>query len=313
MKVSKKIKVRGPISEKTLRAAHNAKSQKIIDIKAIREAKAYSEQLEHNQKQEDFSEFDGLHALYIDAQHRIAEFIEQFSCLPYCNKLNSLYDEAEDIYMPGGPPMSPITRSYFTCWTAFDMKVGVKKETYTTVMIDVHKEFGGQPEFIKVLENMQNSYMGLYLNEGHDEQFVYLKELYTNKKFKIISPSKYMGVPGEIWYVRLFSDPFGLLDYSVAFTTPYVIIDTTNRCFYPENNWNSFIVQNMNKTNLKDQNKAYYNFMKYGLSKHYWLEYVFLSYANHREDAIWSTGYPDKPETLPHSPKFEGVSPWENI
>jgi hypothetical protein len=52
-------------------------------------------------------------------------------------------------------------------------------------------------------------------------------------------------------------------------------------------------------------------FMKHGLSRqqmnyprpgmHYWNEYVFEGYCNHRDDMIILAGYPDIPLSRPHS------------
>ena len=130
---------RGPIAEKVLRAIHKIKNQKIIDLSAWKTANNYQNQLEKERENKDFSHLDPLHALYMDVQHRISEFIEQFSLLPESHALNKRHNEAEDLYLPSGPPMSPLTRTYFFCWAAFDMTVGIKRETYTTVMLEIHK------------------------------------------------------------------------------------------------------------------------------------------------------------------------------
>ncbi len=190
------------------------------------------------------------------------------------------------------------------------MSVGIKKETYTTVMIDCLKAFGASSDFIRILECMQNSRMGFYICEKCDGQFVYLKELYTNKITKVFVPSGYGGVSGELWFVRLLPDPFGLFkDYSVAFTSPYIIVNappgkpvTVNRdLFYPEQAWLTFIERSLALENKKNLKSSYYHLMKYGIGKHYWLEYIFLAYVNFNPSAIWLTGFPDKPKTLPHA------------
>jgi hypothetical protein len=104
------------------------------------------------------------------------------------------------------------------------------------------------------------------------------------------------------------------LDYYITFTTPYVIINALarrrtgniNELMYSEKGWLDFIERNLSKIKVKETERAYYLFMKYGPSKHYWLEYVFLAYTNHQENMIMLTGTPDKPETLPHSSQFVG-------
>lgn len=122
---------------------------------------------------------------------------------------------------------------------------------------------------------------GLYIHQKYDGKFVYVKELYSNREIKVHSSSRYYGVPGEIWFVRLFPDPFGINDYAVAFTTPYVIINRQNQkstfslnTFYKEADWLQFIKRSLVKIKIKIKIKvkvqeiAYYDFMKYGLIKH---------------------------------------------
>ena len=38
---------------------------------------------------------------------------------------------AEDIYMPSGPPMSPLTKSYFLYWGFFDLCLGIMSDPRT--------------------------------------------------------------------------------------------------------------------------------------------------------------------------------------
>ena len=37
--------------------------------------------------------------------------------------------KAQDMYTPGYPPMSPITVSYYGCWTIYDLPIGKDDET----------------------------------------------------------------------------------------------------------------------------------------------------------------------------------------
>ncbi len=46
---------------------------------------------------------------------------------------------------------------------------------------------------------------------------------------------------------------------------------------------------------------AYEQLMKYGLSRHYWNEYIFESYVNHVKEAIFLAGIPDIALSRPHS------------
>jgi hypothetical protein len=41
--------------------------------------------------------------------------------------------------------------------------------------------------------------------------------------------------------------------------------------------------------------------LKHGPTLHYWNEYVFEGYVNHRHEAIFLAGFPDVPESRPQS------------
>jgi hypothetical protein len=155
---------------------------------------------------------------------------------------------------------------------------------------------------------MQESRMGLYLHEGTENKRIILKELITDKKMSCVSPSGYIGTPGEIWFARIFPEPFPELTfgYSVVFTTPYVVGKVEDGYFKNTgnlNNWLAFLDRTLPKTGESDRIRSYENLMKYGLNRHYWNEYIFEGYENHTDHVVFLTGIPDLPDSLPHSAK----------
>jgi hypothetical protein len=73
-----------------------------------------------------------------------------------------------------GPPMSPLTPSYFTTWAFFDVQFGASRETMGTTILRV-AELTGLPKWIlDVVGLMHQSRMGFYVNCG-------IKELSQNK------------------------------------------------------------------------------------------------------------------------------------
>jgi hypothetical protein len=143
---------------------------------------------------------------------------------------------------------------------------------------------------IKIFECMHNSRMGFYIHQGVSGRFVHLRELVTQNQIKAIVPSGCMGSQGEIWLARIMPEPFAKLNYgySVVFTTPYIISEMRNGRFVSSNekSWNLFFEKNLGKTKIEDKNRAYEFFMKYGLNRHYWNEYIFEGYVNHQDDMI---------------------------
>ena len=64
---------------------------------------------------------DPLHTVYLAVQHAASIFAERVSVLDEFEPYYKIVVKAEDEYMPSGPPMSPLTRSYFTTWAFFDL------------------------------------------------------------------------------------------------------------------------------------------------------------------------------------------------
>ncbi|OGT57956.1 MAG: hypothetical protein A3F43_03075 [Gammaproteobacteria bacterium RIFCSPHIGHO2_12_FULL_42_10] len=69
----------GPIAQKLIRSATKLMKNKIIDINAWKSAKSYNAHLQKIHLEKDLSHLNPLHALYMDTQHRIVDFAEQFS------------------------------------------------------------------------------------------------------------------------------------------------------------------------------------------------------------------------------------------
>src|SRR5262249_34842894 len=97
-------------------------------------------------------------------------------------------------------------------------------------------------------------------------------------------------------------------DYAVVFTTPYIAGTLKDKqTFSPatEPDWVAYFERNLDQTGVEDPELAYAYLMKYGLSRHYWNEYIFLAYLNHQPDRIVLAGFPDIPSSLPHSKEGE--------
>lgn len=304
---------RGPIARKVIASARQHLQQKVANIAEWREAKVRAEDYRKTLiSQDKLAEYDPLHGLYIYGQNQLSVLIEQISDLPVLDRLASAYSEAQEEYMPSGPPMSPLTISYFTSWGAFDLSSsGAKKETLCTIATDFCKSQQVDEGLIELFETMQRSRMGVYRHEGVSGPFLFLRELVTNNEIKAISPSGYLGNPGEIWFARVLPPPFETeaFDYSLVFTTPYVLGKLGQRReFVPfvEEDWLAYFKRNLPRTNNEAEAPAYCHLMKYGLNRNYWNEYIFLSYRNHRQDMIFLEGFPDIPASLPHATEGKG-------
>lgn len=307
MKTEKNSMNRSPIAGKIIAEMTEIIRKKVIDISDIKKAKIRAEELEATiSSEKDLARLDPLHAVYVYGQNKMSVLVEQLAELPVMSELAEAYAMAEQEYMPSGPPISPLTLSYFSCWAFFDLCVGSMRESFGSIAIEVCKSLDVDKGLIRVFKKMQASRMGFYVQDGFPGQHVMLREFLTEKRIKAIVPSGYRGEQGEIWLARIMPEPFEELPlgYSVVFTTPYVIGMVRRELFYQVSDqaeWQAFFERTLGKTGEKNAPAAYEQFMKYGLSRHYWNEYIFEAYVNYNQGAILLTGFPDIPLSRPHS------------
>lgn len=185
------------------------------------------------------------------------------------NRFVKLLAKAEEEYAPVGPPMSPLTTSFFTCWAFFDACVGLAEETIGTTTMAVGSAFGMHDELVRVIGLMQDSRMAIYAHEGFDGDRVLLRELVTNRVCKAISPSGYLGRRGELWFVRVLPPPAPGLEEHVVFTTPYLLIHPDER------EWLAYFQRTLPDAPTVDRIAAYEHHMKFGPARDYWAEFVF--------------------------------------
>ena len=173
-KLKGKMSGHGPISKKVLSDLKKSINRKVMDIAEFKNAKIYVENLEKTTiSDKELSRFDPLHGVYVYAQNKISVLVEQLAELPVLSKLTNAYADAQDLYMPSGPPMSPLTKSYFYCWGFFDLCVGIKKESFGSVVIDLCQALNVDQGLIKIFKCMQNSRMGFYVHEGTSGRYVF--------------------------------------------------------------------------------------------------------------------------------------------
>jgi hypothetical protein len=239
---------------------------------------------------------DPVHAAYVLVQHITSVFAENVSRLPEMRKFAEEVGKAEDEYLPDGPPMSPLTRSYFTSWAFFDHRIGETTDTLASCLIDANDIIWMNPDQLDALRKMNESRMGIYEHQGWRENYVQLRELITDRESVCHVASGYRGKAGELWYVRLLPPLVPeLATYHVAFTTPYILIGTSKK------DWIDFLRRSLVGIKASSEVEALHRLMKFGPRRNCWNEFVFLAYHHHQADAIYLSGIPDLKSTLPHA------------
>jgi hypothetical protein len=237
---------------------------------------------------------DPLHAVYVAVQNVTSIFAERVSQHAEFNPYYRLAARAEDEYMPGGPPMSPLTGSYFTTWAFFDLQFGPDGETIGTCLLDVADPLGLGEEVTEAVRLMFETRMGIYEHVGVKNGRCVLRELITDDEYECSVPAGYPGSKGELWFVRL-CPPVEPVDYRVAFTTPYVLTG------FGKADWTAYLNKSLIGLTTPEKRRRLHEFLKYGREPNFWNEFVFKAYHHHRHDAIFLTGLPDVPGSLPHA------------
>jgi len=252
---------------------------------------------------------DPLHAIYIHTQNLLSVLTESLQEIPEpsLSRFFNIIGATQDTYIPDYPPMSPLTTSHFNCWLLFDISVGINKESLTTIILDLAKQLGLHKDVSDVMQVMQDSRMGIYEYMGNKGNKVLLRELTCVDIISCICPSGYQGKnKGELWFARILPPVLGLFDYSVVFTTPYVLIEPSI------NDWVKYLDRTISHKKTKTTASSLDDLMKYGLSNNYWNEYIHQSYVNYTSSVIFLRGLPDVGSTRQHSsdnPAYASILP----
>jgi len=286
-----------PIAAQVMGKMRKAVHGKLINLRSVVAGRAAAERMQKQVVTEgELAGFHPAHAAYVYAQNQVSVMSEQLTALREMAPFVDIVSKAEYLYLPSGPPMSPLTTSYFTCWAFFDACAGPANETIGTTVLELGAAFGMQPKLSRLIQSMQDSRMGLYIQRGTEGGLVVLEDIVTGDICRAVSPAGYRGRKGELWYVRVLPPSIPGGSEHVAFTTPYIILQPEVR------DWLAYFSRTFAR-NQQARVEDYERHMKYGPTRAYWNDFVFEAYVNHRQEAIFLAGLPDVPESRPHSRK----------
>jgi hypothetical protein len=267
---------------------------RVVKFAEFRAGKEYAKALQKSvTPKEELAETHPAHAAYVYAQNQMSILAEQLVQLSEMKSFVKHLASAEDEYMPSWPPVSPISTSFFVCWSTFDLGVGARRETLGDVIIAVAAECGTHPALVTLMKALQDSRMGIYRLEERDGARVRLYDLAANNTCTIVCESGYPGRVGELWYVRVLPPPLPGTEH-VAFTSPYVLTSPDEAA------WTAYLDRVVAKTPAGTREEVLEQHFKWGRSPRYWPEFVFEAYSGHESGAIFLHGLPDVAESRPH-------------
>jgi hypothetical protein len=287
---------RGPIARKVVAQLRKAKYRKFVGLNSWAEAERATAELMKAISPKGLStEIPPIAAAYSYVTNFATVLVELLLDLPELRRFRDRIERDEEEYMPEGPPMSPLTRTFFWHGVIWDLSFGLQRETLGSVLLAVGDALQMDREFLHLLDLLNRSRLGMHVHEGAAGGKVVLRELVTNERRQSICLAGYEGAPGELWLARVLPPPAPELAESVVVTTPYVILEPT------VSEWERYLERTLARIAARSPADAYHTLMKDGLAPNYWSEYVFEAYANHVTEAIFLMGLPDVPESRPHS------------
>lgn len=283
------------ISEQLIKNFKKYRLNETINLSEIRMAKRLISEINIGlikiNRNEDL---DPSHKVYTQIQNVLSFFSEQISGYKAFEAYYDMVAKFDEEFMPSYPPMSPITGSYFSYFCLCDFRFGKHKETMSTIFKDLALKFKYDKLLIKAIDNLIGSSMKFYKHLGIQDDLVELMDINTGAKQLCVNTSKYLGSPGEIWFVRLVPNLDTQFDYQIVLNTPYIIVNQN------EKDWvDYFTRQGINKNELGNENKIQ-NLMKYNIDDTYWHNYIMDGYVNFAPNCIYLTGIPDIKGSKPH-------------
>ncbi|MBI2567816.1 MAG: hypothetical protein HYV63_12365 [Candidatus Schekmanbacteria bacterium] len=289
------ITARGPVGRRLIQMLRRERGRKVVSFATMAAGAQHARDLQQSAiSRDELDKHDPSHGWYVLARHQLSIFIQQTAALRETRCFTDPINDAEDEYMPTGPPMSPLTRSYFFFCSACDLSPKGDGETLASATLDLVREIGTEPHLLAAMDALERSRMGLWVHQGLDGNRVVLRELVTDEEHRCVVPSGYRGRKGEVWLVRVLPPGAPGL-HAVVITTPYVLIRTAPA------HWLAYLDRALGSCPAEQRRKVYPLLMKYGENPRYWPEYVFAGYVNYQSDVVFLTGLPDIKASQPHS------------
>ncbi|MEI7955600.1 MAG: hypothetical protein WCJ66_10570 [Verrucomicrobiota bacterium] len=240
---------------------------------------------------------DPAFALYASVQQMVSLFARVLLELPDLRTFSKRLEKLDSDYVPGFPPMSPVTESHFSMWTQCDLRVGEGSETMAGIFAEIGDVFGFGADYLALAKALANSRMGIYEHFGLKRGRACLRELVTDKEISFVGCTGYVGSKGELWFVRALPPPLSF-HYWVGMGTPYVL-RAPGRF-----EWLALFERNGIRRGELGMEQRLWQFLKFGPRLRYWSELIFEGYCGHNSGAVFLQGLPDVPESRLHSVHF---------
>jgi hypothetical protein len=249
---------------------------------------------------------------------------------PAFERLARLQDELAKVYMPGGPPMSPVYDSYAVQHVLGEIPQGLAGETPYTVLAQLSKGDPARARLQQLAESLAGSHLDLYRVARLEGERAELLPVRGGDALTVLLTGPF-----------LREDDF-FLGRALAFDGAWFMADSPYLLQAPEREWLEYLDRAarppaatpvasgsgrpLGKPKLtpkqvarrrQEQKRraalslpagAVVQHLQHGPSERFWLDYFMDGYAGERRGIVRLAGVPDRPETLPHADRGAGWS-----
>lgn len=229
--------------------------------------------------------------LAVSSQHICSRLVEGLYELPELKRHAQLYEDIADEFMPGLPPLSPVTMTFLQNIALFDVGFGLDRESMGDILLALAPTLKLPSHVVDYLQDLTVGHFGLYRQAGPmRENHQVLVDLVTGKQHRTLDCNGYPGADGALWLVRLVADRHAGTTRHLCITTPYILTSG-------EQEWRAWLERRA----ITDAT-SYRDAMKPGPDPSFWLEFIMQAYAGVAagDAAIFLEGVPDRAHTRPH-------------
>lgn len=289
----------GKMAKSVLREFEKARGRKIIPLEEQRQVDEVLATISSPKESIERGR-DPMHALYTNTLNIMSVWTEGAEELPAFREAIDFIAQAQDLFMPGYPPMSPITNSYFMLWTHLDVPFGKDRETLGDCWTRIFESFDFHPIQREAAQNLSESRMGVYQVLRITGQQARLRELVTDIEIEaFLSSGPEERLAECLVYLRLVPPIEEIGGCHIAMTTPYVLLG------HGLDEWMEYFQRQGIVPGAPGAPLRLHEHLKFGNKPYYWSDFVFYAYFNHTPNAVLLHGLPDRPETQPQRSEFD--------
>ena len=234
-----------------------------------------------------------------------------------CGKaLRDEIEEGNDEYMPGYPPMSPVTDSVFYSRTFMTFRFGPESETAIEKIVQLLTHWKASVEAIDVMRRLSHSRMGIFETIDVMDQFITVRELLTEREFRLQTNTDHPATVGELRLCRVAVPVQNDEDCFFEITTPYILeghfAEEWSKCLEAElpdgrGSKDPLYGPDLEHPCLPKSETAdlLAKMFEDDLGPMPWFEFIMDGYSRYTAASITLSGIPNRLETLPHNDEYD--------